>query len=881
MLHPWNKARGLARELLPTRIKQVAARGMTRVRPGDDAGRRGGRTESSETSQWTAVTSESLQKFFDNLCADGSIERAVIDLTRELLAAEDRRHARAILQTLQRYPDLRPIADLGLAISAITEPMPDTAWTLFNRNDLALITAHVPLEYFRFGFGWQPEQTSESLDRVLRGEVPINIGAQAWYEIAYAAFAAGCTDVATRALDRVERAAATAPAARRDAVLRRVSRVRDWIARAQRAGENAAVPAGEVPFALVGYDHPSTGGASTDIADPMQTLVVLAHLMRHDGVYFSGRPALCDAAADLAPQLRRDNHIAHAVPRIVSLQVVERDASRFADLPDGTWIVISEWFTRPLAGKHYDIPMNARLRPIFVGFHITVAALRTPGTIEYLRRYAPIGCIDWDTAFLLHAAGIPAFFSGGLAATSDIMFEPAKTRSTSRVYVDVDTDARGERRTHLTAAVQRRPLGANLLEAANLFRGYRDAANHVVTKDLRTYLALRGLGVSTQLRSRDPHRARVTDHVSLSDEAFADMSAQTSRKLAAVLGAIVDGRTEDEVYRVWREACAADVEATEERLRNPGPGPKLSFDLNAVCTSILEHSVTVERTQSAGEGPEINVEFSLDANYKHQLDIVLDSVVAHTERPVRAFVLCRGHGHDDFARMARLFRTVSFVWLPTDSVDYGRISDMNKWVTPATMDRTILPALLPEVDRMIHFDLDALCLADLGELYDVDLDGAAIASTREPQPKFVSGFETYRWSANRLRSEGSPDVARDFTIRSHAKDKFDFDIFNAGVMVMDLAKMRADDFCGRYLPYVQHYGLNGQIVLNTYTGNTAKYVDARWNQLVRIEVLNDPKIAHWAGPMKPWKSDLYVAGRELWDEGERRFAVRAKRAGLS
>ena len=58
-------------------------------------------------------------------------------------------------------------------------------------------------------------------------------------------------------------------------------------------------------------------------------------------------------------------------------------------------------------------------------------------------------------------------------------------------------------------------------------------------------------------------------------------------------------------------------------------------------------------------------------------------------------------------------------------------------------------------------------------------------------------------------------------------------------MVIDLAKMCADDFRGRYLPYVQHYGLNGQIVLNAYTGNTTKYVDPRWNQLVRIEVMDE------------------------------------------
>ncbi len=892
-----SSASGSARDLLRSRIRPAVRRGLAKIGPLDRAVSRlrgsdevaVGSNASHEQAAptWTGETTKALHQFFDTMCGDGAIEDALVALTRRLLAAGDRRRARAMLQTLQRYPDLAPIADICLAVSAITEPMPDTAWTLFSRNDLALVVKHVPRDYFRFGFGWRPDATRESLSRVLANDVALETDEEGWYEIAFDAFAAGCDDVAAGALDRAEAlVTGRASTPKLESLLRRIDSVRDWMGRPERAARMAPIPRGEVSLALIGYSHPSLPAVSNDIADPMQTLVVLGHLLRHEGVYAAGRPALGEAATDVAKLLRQDRRISHDKPRIVQLHVVERDASKYAEVPDGSWTIVSEWFTHPLAGRHYDIPMNPRLRPIFVGFHITVGQLHTPGAIEYLRKYAPIGCLDWDTVFLLHAAGVPAFFSGGITMTSDVLFEARSGAATSTVSVDMGSEGKGgdesegEQRTHLDEKVRRRPLAANLIEAAGLLRDYRDGDAKVITRDLRTYLALRGLGVESELRSLNPERARISDHISLSDAEFKTLQTRTTDKIAAVIGAIVDARPEDEVYKVWQDACADDVAVTEQRLREPGDAPKLSFDLGKVCRTILERSVTVERTDSSAKGVEINVEFSLDANYKHQLDVVLDSVVAHTTRPVRAFVLCRGHDSADFQRMARLFPSVSFVWLPTDAVDYGRISDMNKWVTPATMDRTILPVLLPEVDRMIHFDLDALCLADLGELYDTDLEGAAIASTREPQPKFVSGFETYRWSANRLRREGSGELAREFTIRTHAEDRFDFDVFNAGIMVMDLAKMRADDFCGRYLPYVQHYGLNGQIVLNTYTGNTAKYVDPRWNQLVRIEVMDEPKIAHWAGPMKPWKQTLYVAGRELWDEGERRFAERSRRADL-
>jgi lipopolysaccharide biosynthesis glycosyltransferase len=329
------------------------------------------------------------------------------------------------------------------------------------------------------------------------------------------------------------------------------------------------------------------------------------------------------------------------------------------------------------------------------------------------------------------------------------------------------------------------------------------------------------------------------------------------------------------VYAVWGEACAADVARAEAELDSITGDPEPNFDLEQACRVIRTASVTVERREPApGDGPEINVEFSVDQNYKHQLEIVLDSVVQRTERPVRAFVLCRGLGSEDFQRVAGHFPTVSFVWLPTDNVDYGPIPDKIRWATIVTMDRTMLPELLHEVDRIIHFDLDALCLGDLAELFDIDLEGTAIAAVDAPQPVYLSGLETFRRTAHRLRREGQFDIAREIIIRTHKQHPFDFDIFNAGIMVLDLAKMRSDNVCRRYLGYIQRFGINGQVIMNVFVGRERKKVHPDWNRLVRMEVAGPPKIAHWAGPFKPWRGHQFVPGREWWQEQEDHFAAR-------
>ena len=770
--------------------------------------------------------------FFSMLALDGEVDRAMIAMTRRLIAAGDSGRARVIAQALQRYEDLRPVADICVAMCAIGEPMPDTAWTLFSRNDLSLVTRFLPGEYFRFAFGHDAAAASDGLRRALDGDVPIDANAEVWYDIAFNAFAAGCEDVSAGALEKAEQLLASRPQNDETKQLReRIEWLSSWHGRAAEAQHAGAAPAGEIPFALVDFRHPNLTAVSDDLGDHLLTLSAFGHLLRHEQVRFTGDPKLVQVAGDLAGSVASERRIARSTASSVQLTTIDRDASTYADVPAGTWAVVYDWFVKPLAGRHFDIPMNANLRPIFVSFHTTVAALKAPGAIEYLRRYAPIGCLDWDTVFLLHAAGIPAFFTGGLTATADLVVR-AQQGTGEPVFVNTASDGSGERRSQLSAAVAKRDLAANLTAARDFVR---ELATHsrVFAGDLRTYLAVRGVGGTAELRSAEPGVARVQDHLDISAADLAAIQRGLSDKLAAVFTAILDGRSEDEVYDVWREVCSADVAAALKILADVDEPPKLSFDLSAVCSAILERAVTIERSDATAQGNEINVEFSLDGNYKHQLDIVLDSVVATTSRPVRAFVLCRQHGPDDYARMAKLFPTVSFVWLPTDNVDYGRISGMNKWVTPATMDRTILPVLLPEVDRMLHFDLDAMCLTDLGELFDVDMQGAGIASTPEPQPHYGSGFETYKRSANRLRREGMPDRARKLIIRTHAKDRFDFPIFNAGIMVMDLAQMRADDFCGRYLAYVQEYGLNGQVVLNAYVGNTLKVTEPDWNRLMR------------------------------------------------
>lgn len=820
--------------------------------------------------------------FVETVTSDGDMDRAAVTMTRRLMGRPGgTSKARSFAQVLQRYPALRPIADICLALCAVAEPMPEPAWMLFSRNDLALIVRWAAEEYFRLGFARDPGTASAALARVLAEDVPLVADPHVWLEIACSAFAADVRDLAAQALDRAERAVTTVADARRVARLRtRAANLRSWLEQADRAAQITDCPAGEIPFALVGFGHPDWNARSRDLVDPVETLAALGHLVRHRAVTFTGEAALVDAAdrlrADVPPDRLIDGDTA-----TVRLYQVDRDVSRHAVVPDGTWTIVSDWFAHPLDGTQFDVPLDARLRPIFVSFHITPTALRAPGAADYLREHAPIGCRDWDTVLLLRAAGIPAFRSGPLVTTLDTVLRPATPTdvAASTLFVDVEPDGPGERRSRLAPAVRERDLGANLTAAAADMRRYRDTASAAVTADPRFFLALRAVGCRAELRIDDPGDYLAAEAAALDDGDLATTSRGIADKLAAVLAAVVAGRSVADVYETWRHACAADVAAADAVCRSFPEHPGLSFDLGDACNAIRSTTVISERSAPGPGGPEINVEFSVDENYKHQLDVVLDSVVQRSSRPVRAFVLCRGYGPADFTRMAALFPTVSFVWLQTDRVDYGNVRGKIKWATTVTMDRTILPELLPDVDRIVHVDLDALCMADLAELFDVDMAGACVAAVDEPQPNYGRGFDSLRDSARLLRREGHPELAREYLIRTASELEFDFDIFNAGVMVLDLAALRASRFCARYLPYVERFGINGQRVLNVGVGRARTKLDPDWNRLVRLEVTDEPKIAHWAGPFKPWPGHPYVPGRDLWRAQEEHFAARSRDTG--
>src|SRR6476620_1854816 len=100
---------------------------------------------------------------------------------------------------------MREIGDICLALVVMREPMNETAWELFSRNDLGFVLRLAPVEYFRVGFELAPDTALAALQRLLKGEFTVALRPGQWLDIARASFAVGAEDLAEQSLQRAEK----------------------------------------------------------------------------------------------------------------------------------------------------------------------------------------------------------------------------------------------------------------------------------------------------------------------------------------------------------------------------------------------------------------------------------------------------------------------------------------------------------------------------------------------------------------------------------------------------------------------------------------------------------------------------------------------------
>jgi len=166
-------------------------------------------------------------------------------------------------------------------------------------------------------------------------------------------------------------------------------------------------------------------------------------------------------------------------------------------------------------------------------------------------------------------------------------------------------------------------------------------------------------------------------------------------------------------------------------------------------------------------------------------------------------------------------------------------------VSPSTYLRLIIPELLPStIGKAIYLDCDVLVDADLAELWRADLGD-----------RYFLAFKERPMSAAPLSKcpalSFSPDAG----------------YFNAGVLMMNLDRMRADRISERAISFVRQWPAYArfadQDALNAVAIGRWSEIDRRWNTFVKGDFrYRRGVILHFKGPRKPWREPRYFQGHQ-------------------
>jgi len=809
---------------------------------------------------------ERLEARFAEAAATGQdLASALVATIRAMAATDDWldwNAAWSLAQGVARWPEGAVAADLAEGLLLHRRGQLERAWTRFERVDDAVLAIHAPVEAVDGALA-AGDPAALARARTIGRPRP-GLPASAAVDLAGRLAFVGETDAAAALLASLDAGAALDP---------RHTGARHLLEAA--LGSSPAIDsADDVSIGVMRFRSPDAARPPGDLGDEIQSLAALGHLARLSDVPFTGDDGLGDLVTSLQARVPSRLRLrGHGSGRRVRLVPIDREASSFDRPPQRTWLLAFGPHLPRLFGLRHDFPYHPDIRPIFVSLHVTDADLLDERSLAYLRAHGPIGCRDWSTVFLLLSAGVDAFFSGCLSTTVDGLFPeraPGR-RPTPTGFIDTEEAAASDAGSARLFSHEIETSGGGLIEglqAADRELGrYRAELGRAVTTRLTAFLALGALGVPAELRTRepgDPQRAGLADLVA-GDPRLTAMQDGLRDLLAATFAEIVDGIDEATVHDHWRERTAARVAEARARWDAPIEEPETTANIPELVASVAAAS---RRFGPSAAGVVADVAISFDQNLRLPAGVLVESLVATASGPVRLWILARGLASAYEEWLGGAFPDVPITFLPCDAIGYGpdgRPRRVPRRITVSTMDRLFLPDLLPDVRRVVYVDVDTLFADDVATLARADLGPHGLAATESN----VSESSEWDRAGRRLPADLALELRRTMA-RRHG---FGHRALNAGVLVLDLDRLRRDEFTRTALARIERYGLHDQDVLLAYAGPDRAVLDPRWNAMPRLLDVEDPRLIHWASFPKPWDPPITTA-QDRWREHAARLLAR-------
>ena len=411
--------------------------------------------------------------------------------------------------------------------------------------------------------------------------------------------------------------------------------------------------------------------------------------------------------------------------------------------------------------------------------------------------------------------------------------------------------------------MRQRSFAQNLEYARALLDNYRTNFSKVATTRLHAYLPSRSLGMDVDFQPKNRADIRFAGLIDIDQGQFEAIRTRLLLMLAPVIGAIVQGAPPEDVYAQWRAQTADAVAEARDRFAQPAV-------VAEVPQSVTEHVLRI-RSTARTEGPvggapaggarHVVLQPTL-ATIEHVAALV-SSITAGTSDPLHVWVLAGAEVSDGLAELATQFPTVTFTSLNTDGLGDDLQPRNTRRVPRASIELLLLPDLLVDIDRVVVLPVASVVTGDLGELADLDLGEHALGAATDAVGSPWTGLRVIYDAALRLATD--PAAAAELRRRHFSRNSYGFPAFSSSVLVLDLAKMRADGFVVDFVPYVQAYGLDARETLTLAFGGRRAAIPTEWAYApTRDPQAADAKLTYWPDAVKPWHGAFYTAGQEAW-----------------
>ena len=278
----------------------------------------------------------------------------------------------------------------------------------------------------------------------------------------------------------------------------------------------------------------------------------------------------------------------------------------------------------------------------------------------------------------------------------------------------------------------------------------------------------------------------------------------------------------------------------------------------------------------------VSICFASDDNYAPYLKVAIYSLLCNRnrERSYDIIILHKRISREHQGEILGLAdgkSGVSIRFVNVVEADRELQSDVGCYYAVETNYRLLLfSKLFQNYRRMLYLDCDIIVTGDVGELFDVDLEGKSAAGVEDV------GFRWLAYTKRAIFLDNKP-----YNVMNYCTDVLGFKdpggYVNAGVLLFDLEKCRQKVSFRDVVEtlHSRNFFYNDQDVLNILLEGNIKQVDCKWNYMNNIAFYlecdrkefrelyldlrrEDYRIIHYISAKKPWNGEVPMG--EVWQK---------------